>query len=653
MKSKSSKKNRSNEKKKTQKLKINKNLSKEDNKILEINDHTKHENNEENEIKKEEKEEDKNIIKPREDFLKKKINDMKINKNILNGVSNGLNQQLKYIEDDIDDNQILITEVSKNLNNLIKNDNNNNNKNNQLNLIEKKNYLHIIKELNKNKLSLEKNLLKLEESEKLLNNELYSSLDKQKNLIDENIKEEKLKNIKKKKQVINERISNINLELNSLISKDFINNKETILKKYIENFEKDKENAEKKIKEFKKQSEKLKIKYDNDINKIIDKRNKDFENKEEQILLEKNDYLKKLKEKEKELRLKRKEKNNEIINKYKSFKTEKTKSLKNYFFIKSEDKFQLKENILLKKEKNKRKEHMRHITSEEIKEFSDKFEKFKNEKNIENNEKIKLLQKDWNNRKKLLPKFVSNFQKNYDNENKINNFIEKENNKKKLLEIKKDFCDKLQIPQINEHLKSLREEKIKNLTDRYSYDKNYSSNNIKNLNKKLLLKLNENKNNYKWEIKNNEEIKKEILLKNEIKKNLIKKPKKINLSQHIIHPKKNKSELPIKKIDYLTEFRNKTIENEELKEIKINTKKWEKLLKNEDQNIITNINIVKNKADLLEEKALREQQLLKMNGGIKNNPILGQKVSNYLIDSIEAKLSILKKFAEINHEENN
>ena len=651
MKSKSSKKNRSIEKKKSQKLKLNKNHSKDENKILEINDHTMHDNHEENEIKKEEKEEeDKNIIKPREDFLKKKINDMKINKNILNGVSNGLNQQLKYIEDDIDDNQILITEVSKNLKNLIKNDNNN--KNIQLNLIEKKNYLHTIKELNKNKLSLEKNLLKLEESEKLLNNELYSSLDKQKNLIDENIKEEKLKNIKKKKQEINERISNINLQLNSLISKDFINNKETIIKKYIENFEKDKENAEKKIKKFKKQSEKLKIKYDNDINKIIEKRNKEFETKEEQILLEKNDYLKKIKEKDKELRLKRKEKNNELINKYKSFKSEKTKSLKNYFFIKSEDKFQLKENNLLTKEKNKRKEHMRHITSEEIKEFSDKFEKFKNEKNIENNEKIKLLQKDWNNRKKLLPKFVSNFQKNYDNENKINNYIEKENNKKKLLEIKKDFCDNLQIPQINEHLKYLREEKIKNLTDRYSYDKNYSSNNIKNLNKKLLLNLNENNNKYKWEIKNNEEIKKEILLKNEIKKNLIKKPKKINLSQHIIHPKKNNSELPIKKIDYLTELRNKTIETEELKENKINIKKWEKLLKNDDQNIITNINIVKNKADLLEEKALREQQLLKMNGGIKNNPILGQKVSNYLIDSIEAKLSILKKFAEINNEEN-
>ena len=198
MKSKNSKKTRSVDKKKSHILKTNKTSSKEENKnkITEINDHTLHENQEENEIKKEEEEEDKNVIKPREDFLKKKINDMNINKNILNGVSNGLNQQLKYIEDDMDDNQILITEVSKNVNNLIKNDNNNNNK--KLNLIEKKNYFHVIKELNKNKQSLEKNLLKLEESEKLLNNEMYSSLDKQKNLIEENIKEEKLKNIKKK-----------------------------------------------------------------------------------------------------------------------------------------------------------------------------------------------------------------------------------------------------------------------------------------------------------------------------------------------------------------------------------------------------------------------------------------------------------------------
>ena len=222
---------------------------------------------------------------------------------------------------------------------------------------------------------------------------------------------------------------------------------------------------------------KTKKKYENYMNKIIEKRNKDLESKEEQILLEKKDYLAKMKEKEKEFRLKLKEKNNELINKYKSFKSEKTKSLKDYFFIKSEDQFQLKENNLLTIEKNKRKVHMRHITSDEIKEFSDKFEKFKNEKNIENSEKIKLLQKDWNKRKSLLPKFVSSFQKNYDNEFKLlNNFKEKEKNKKKLLEIKKDFCDNLQMPEINEHLKFLREEKIKALTDRHSYDKNYSSN---------------------------------------------------------------------------------------------------------------------------------------------------------------------------------
>ena len=51
------------------------------------------------------------------------------------------------------------------------------------------------------------------------------------------------------------------------------------------------------------------------MNKIIEKRNKDLESKEEQILLEKKDYLAKMKEKEKEFRLKLKEKNNELINK--------------------------------------------------------------------------------------------------------------------------------------------------------------------------------------------------------------------------------------------------------------------------------------------------------------------------------------------------
>ena len=45
---------------------------------------------------------------------------------------------------------------------------------------------------------------------------------------------------------------------------------------------------------------------------------------------------------------------------------------------------------------------------------------------------------------------------------------------------------------------------------------------------------------------------------------------------------------------------------------------------------------------------MNKEKKLKLNGGIENNPELGKEVSNLIIDSISAKLSILNKFSEIN-----
>ena len=39
--------------------------------------------------------------------------------------------------------------------------------------------------------------------------------------------------------------------------------------------------------------------------------------------------------------------------------------------------------------------------------------------------------------------------------------------------------------------------------------------------------------------------------------------------------------------------------------------------------------------------ANEKQKILKINGGIEKNPELGQKISDLLVDSIQAKLSIL------------
>ena len=59
-----------------------------------------------------------------------------------------------------------------------------------------------------------------------------------------------------------------------------------------------------------------------------------------------------------------------------------------------------------------------------------------------------------------------------------------------------------------------------------------------------------------------------------------------------------------------------------------------------------NISDVKEKINSLEKQAIMQEKLLKLNGGVGNNPEVGKKVSNLLIDSIEAKLSILNQLNE-------
>ena len=58
--------------------------------------------------------------KPREEYLKQKMSEMNLDDNIINGVSKGLNLQIKNVEEDIEDEQLLITEVKKDLNKIIK-----------------------------------------------------------------------------------------------------------------------------------------------------------------------------------------------------------------------------------------------------------------------------------------------------------------------------------------------------------------------------------------------------------------------------------------------------------------------------------------------------------------------------------------------------
>ena len=71
--------------------------------------------------------------------------------------------------------------------------------------------------------------------------------------------------------------------------------------------------------------------------------------------------------------------------------------------------------------------------------------------------------------------------------------------------------------------------------------------------------------------------------------------------------------------------------------------KWDKSINDSKGTLLENISDVKEKITSLEKEAKMHERLMKLNGGVGNNPKMGKKVSNLLINSIEAKLSILNK----------
>ena len=104
----------------------------------------------------------------------------------------------------------------------------------------------------------------------------------------------------------------------------------------------------------------------------------------------------------------------------------------------------------------------------------------------------------------------------------------------------------------------------------------------------------------------------------------------------------NKKLKPLKKLpDYLTEMRLEKIKKEErnnnTSQRKYRHYNWNKILKN--GNFAENIQLIKQKTEHLEKRAKMSEKLLNSNCG--NDLDLQLKVSNYLIDAIKAKLSLL------------
>ena len=596
------------------------------------------------------------ITKPRETYLQEKLSKLNCNKNIMSNIKKELNDQIKTM---VDEDNVLITEVPRDLNKYIKKQSEIKNLKNIFKDFESKQKYKQLKVLKEEQNILKNNLKQVEQNEKLLQDEGFINLSNSRkgyaadSMLDKVLKEQQIKTVQQKKNRIIEKIKDIETKIVNIIEKDHPLSYKEKRKIFLDNFERDKEIAEVRAQKYLKESKERDQRMKNDINQIVEKRKKEIEEKDKEEKIQKEAIIQKFKEKEKALELRHSKKNNEIMEKYKSFRNKNLdKKSKDYRYSIIYEKFKINEEKKYKEASQKRHQFVDSVQIERIKEFSKQIDKKKEQDEIDREQKWVDKSKDWKKNKDNLP------QCNY-----VETVVEEENIKKEEEEKKKkektqafilgkknygEMIREKHAPEIDENLKKEREKKILALEDPSSHKK-YTKEKQKK--KRILLKKRDNSkpSKFKWELKLEEP---DIDKLEQANKNLIKRPKKVNLSPI----SRTKSLIPEKRKDYLREIINKKeiksrsmsskmSEGEDGEVLNINkkTNKWEKDINNDNGTLLQNINNVKEKANTLEKQAEMKEKLLKLNGGIQNNPELGKRVSSLLIDSIEAKLSILKK----------
>ena len=619
-----------------------KEITEEEKALFSGQDHIEEEKKEISEEKEPTEENKQNIItKPRETYLKEKLSRIETNTNLISNIKNELNGQIKSVADD---DNILITEIPTDINKFIQ-------KRGLTNLSidfnDKIKYKQL-KALKKEKETLQNKLKKEEQNEKLLKDEGFLSLKsgaKEETMFDKGIKEHELKTVEKKIKNLKDNIQETDDKIYAIIQQIEPMTMKEKRKLYLENFERERQIAETRAKKYFREAKNRNKRIQNDINQLMEKRKKEIEMKDKEAEKERMEIIQKFREQEKAIEQKRSKKNIEILMKYKPF-LDKNLEIKTseYRYKKILEKYNGQEKQFLNKAKEQRHKLYNSDKYDEINEFQKKVDQKKEKDDQEREVKRKEMLENWKSMKSSLPK--CNFESIAEKEQKRKEEEEKKKQQIHALRVEKvNYGDKIRekrSPEISDHLKNQREKIIKALEEPKSAQIKYTLNKQKN--KRIIIKKKDNSkpSKYKWKLK----LEDSASLDDEINNNLIKKPKKICL----VTIPRTSSVVKEKKVDYLREIiaekekkRVKSSEKDNEDNIKIKEEKWEKAINNNKGTFMQNINDVKDKVNSLEKEAEMQEKLLKLNGGVGNNPKIGKKVSNLLIDSIEAKLKILNQ----------
>ena len=508
----------------------------------------------------------------------------------------------------------------------------------------------VIKNLIQTERELQKKIKRIQENEKLIKSKSYLRLFN-KNPInlkkDKDIIKSKVNDLSKNKNAIISRADYINSEIFNLQSKKDIETGD-FKSKIQQNMNKLNSNLEL-LKEKNKNNRSEDNLFDVKLVKLLDV-------KEEEKLLEEQKILalKRMREIERDDIKKRKEKNQVEILKCLKYRNVRPKK-EYYLYEKLYNNYMDKEDNLIKKENAKRKAYMRHIDSQEFMEM----EKNYIERRLQIEENIKeskhSLRQEWNERQKLIPSYSNPFLK-YMNEEQEKIQQEKYFKLQQIIEHKNNminFSNKIRKPQKwKEKLDNNIPEREKSEPKSKVFNQSLACKNeyCDKLRKRLMRKSRksrEKEENKKSEDKDLNKNTKDIL-KIKMTTALINRNKNLTTNDYNIRnlspiqkTERIVSKYNIKKKetqDYLAEKRKK--QKPKLNSIYANDIK--KFLKKSG---VTENSLLmsKFKLDVLKEKKNQKDFFLKQNGGVANNPEIGEELFNLSLNIIKGKLAIIEE----------
>ena len=486
-----------------------------------------------------------------------------------------------------------------------------------------------LKNLTNKQKSLFNEIDKINLEKKYFNEYSFNNLSKN-NKFHQNVQNDNIKNLEKNENYIVQKINLVNQEIININKNNYIdNNKEKEEKKI-------KDEINKKLKQFRDENSIIfkRIKDDAELN--LEKRIKEFDKLEKEESERKRLELIRKNKEEKMLEKKREKKVNKEVIKNKPFINNNNirGQKKNYLYFKMANSFDKNEEKLLKKQKKLKLKISDNINEENEKKRNDYLEK----KRLEMIDNINNLHNMWKERNNLLPKYKSPlYEKILDSEeNNKENERNKLELKKQLYYEKEKYCkEKIRIPHISNILRKKNEKKNNNLFYKNFTKRNKSSGADPT-------KINNNKFIQSYSINENK------FLNSETTNEIINLKENKLIKSYSTSSIKNNNLLNIKKIG--KNLNHKNIRNpndfnylEELKKERNCRKNEIKYLNFGKSN---NLDFIRGKIQLMEEKYHRDKELLKVKGGYAHNQELGDNVNELLVNSIKTKLDIIENMSK-------